>query len=307
MGVCPACWSVEIAVVTAGTSLFASFLPNISFRNDLLPTAITTASTAVCLVKYGPFNPNKQSGKVALAGVSFSVAILEQRWLSDTFILTPLYIAAGSFVGYNIVKEPYRLFAMGVGGLVGAFTYTFQPDAPQPIPININTDGPYEGSAMADLYTASKKGGCFFGKGGLDVMIANEGLDRFFFSLCSTRIINGLTANIENFNQNINPEIRDEIHVFCTKLQVKQTDLSLEFVEKTDTTLPYTKLMIDNNNVKEEPVVAISVTGYHPDLLQYVHLNLKWTESKEICASSQHYEDYRQLEVTGAEANPIGE
>ena len=106
MGVCPACWSVEIAVVTAGTSLFASFLPNISFRKDLLPTAITTASTAVCLVKYGSFNPNKQSDKVALAGVSFSAAILEQSWLSDTFISTPLYIAAGSFVGYNIVKEP---------------------------------------------------------------------------------------------------------------------------------------------------------------------------------------------------------
>ena len=61
-----------------------------------------------------------------------------------------------------------------------------------------------------------------FGKGGLDTFILSPEEDHLYFSMCSTKIINGKINIIWNFNPS-----EDKIYLFCTKKELDPEDVHL--------------------------------------------------------------------------------
>ena len=62
-----------------------------------------------------------------------------------------------------------------------------------------------------------------FGKGGLDSFILSSGEDHLYFSMCSTKIIDGKVSTIWNFNPS-----EDKIYLFCTKKELALKDVHLD-------------------------------------------------------------------------------
>ena len=62
----------------------------------------------------------------------------------------------------------------------------------------------------SELFIAAPEGSRIFPKGGLNYVVANDGADEIYFSLCSSKIIDGQVTVIEGFN----PE-KDKLTFFC--------------------------------------------------------------------------------------------
>ncbi|RST63194.1 hypothetical protein [Candidatus Aquarickettsia rohweri] len=62
-----------------------------------------------------------------------------------------------------------------------------------------------------------------FGKGGLDSFILSSGKDHLYFSMCSTKIIDGKVSTIWNFNPS-----EDKVYLFCTKKELAPEDVHLD-------------------------------------------------------------------------------
>jgi hypothetical protein len=81
-------------------------------------------------------------------------------------------------------------------------------------------------SEKNNILKASSEGSHIFARGGLNYIVANEGADNFYFSLCSTKIIDGFVPVIEGFDAN-----KDLIHFFCTKRIIRADDINIREVE----------------------------------------------------------------------------
>lgn len=79
-----------------------------------------------------------------------------------------------------------------------------------------------------DILIADTYGSEVFGKGGPDIMHGNNGPDIFYFSMCSTKVINNQTALIENFGK------EDKIRLFCTQKKLSRDDVSIKHDEVRD-------------------------------------------------------------------------
>lgn len=78
-----------------------------------------------------------------------------------------------------------------------------------------------EGSARSEQFISSSASEHYiFGKGGLDVFILNKANDHLFFSMCSTKIIDGQVSSIYGFDTG-----NDKIYLFCTKKDVSKQDI----------------------------------------------------------------------------------
>lgn len=75
---------------------------------------------------------------------------------------------------------------------------------------------------QSQIIKCSNHGCKIWAKNGPHFLIAGKGSDKFFFSLCSTRVINGQVTVIENFN----PE-QDEIAFFCSKKTITPNDINI--------------------------------------------------------------------------------
>lgn len=62
-----------------------------------------------------------------------------------------------------------------------------------------------------------------FGGGGLDNIYASKNPDNFFFSMCTTKIIDGKTAKIYNFNSK-----QDKIFLFCSKVTIQPEAIGIQ-------------------------------------------------------------------------------
>lgn len=108
-----------------------------------------------------------------------------------------------------------------------------------------------------NLIRAAPTGSYIFSKEGLNYLVAGEGADLFFFSLCSTKPRNGETTVIENFNVT-----QDEIYFFCTKKEIPNA----------------TPIYDSNVTILEVDDSAISILGEHENIMDVVHLNIKWVD-----------------------------
>lgn len=122
-----------------------------------------------------------------------------------------------------------------------------------------------EGTPEDDLIIASPEGSKIFAKGGLNYVIANTGPDELYYSLCSTKIIDGKVNVIEGFDPK-----QDKLKVFCMR------DISHEAIR------------VVHKKFNNQPITYVAIKGKHSDtgiaLLgdidlkpQDIILNEKWT------------------------------
>lgn len=116
-----------------------------------------------------------------------------------------------------------------------------------------------------NIMIADPKGSYIFSKGGLNYMVAGEGADKFFFSLCSTKPRDDYTSVIENFNP-----VEDKIFFFCTKKSIREEDVRV--------------IIQPNLTTVEVQDTAIVLIGAY-DLTESIILNTKWSDviSHSIC------------------------
>lgn len=67
----------------------------------------------------------------------------------------------------------------------------------------------------SELFIAAPEGSRIFPKGQLNYIITNDGIDEIYFSLCSSKIIEGQVSVIEGFN----PE-NDKLIFFCGRNEI---------------------------------------------------------------------------------------
>lgn len=75
---------------------------------------------------------------------------------------------------------------------------------------------------QSQIIKCSDHGCKIWAKNGPHFLIAGEGNDKFFFSLCSTKIINGQVTVIENFNYK-----QDKIAFFCSKKTINLKEIEI--------------------------------------------------------------------------------
>jgi hypothetical protein len=84
--------------------------------------------------------------------------------------------------------------------------------------------------------------------------------------MCSTRIINDRVATVYDFDDQ-----EDKIHLFCTKRQVTEGDVSIRYNTEEDVTY-----VVIAGNFEE---TAIAIVGNHPDLVaDNIEFNVKYAD-----------------------------
>lgn len=102
---------------------------------------------------------------------------------------------------------------------------TFAPFATSANGLTLNsiTSAPImEGTPEGDLMIAAPEGSKIFAKGGLNYVIGNSGADEFYYSLCSTKIIDNKINVLENFDPK-----NDKLKIFCAHHAIQQSDVSV--------------------------------------------------------------------------------
>ena len=98
-----------------------------------------------------------------------------------------------------------------------------------------------EGTPENDLLVADPKGSKIFAKGGLNYIVVNEGADELYFSLCSTKIIDGQVSVVEGFDPN-----QDKIYIYCGHHEINSKDIK-----------------IIHGSFEEQPITYIQIQGEH--------------------------------------------
>lgn len=141
-------------------------------------------------------------------------------------------IAVGAYLYYQDYqrknKVDFEPFAVSANGLT----------------INSVTSSPViEGTPEADLIIAAPEGSKIFAKGGLNYVVANSGVDEFYYSMCSTKIIDGKANVIEGFDPK-----QDKLKIFCAHNEIKPE-----------------ALRVIHGKFEDMPVTFIAIKGKHTD------------------------------------------
>ncbi len=119
----------------------------------------------------------------------------------------------------------------------------------------IETAAIMEGTHENDLMVAHSDGSKIFAKGGLNYVVAGSGVDEIYYSLCSTKIIDGKVNVIEGFDHT-----QDKIKIFCGHHEIKPEQIKVSY-----------------GKVNNKKVTYIDVKGQHTDtaivLLGHIHIN----------------------------------
>lgn len=124
-----------------------------------------------------------------------------------------------------------------------------------------------EGTPENDLIIACAEGGKIFAKGGLNYMVAGLGVDKFYFSLCSTDIIDNKVGVIERFAAN------DFIHLFCTKKIITKNDVQIIHDNTEEQNITYIQVQGDDK------ISAIALLGNIDIKVEDIVLNEKWVDA----------------------------
>ncbi len=127
-----------------------------------------------------------------------------------------------------------------------------------------------EGTPENDLLISSPKGSKIFAKAGLNYIIANEGADELYFSLCSTKIIDGQVSVVEGFDPK-----KDKLYIYCGHHEISPKDIKIihgNFEEQ-----PVTYVQIEG----EHSVSAIALLGDIDINIKDIILNKRWEAAKD--------------------------
>lgn len=176
----------------------------------------------------------------------------------------------------NIVKG---LFA--TGGVLGAWSYfSYSNDVPniiyKPFSLSIDNLNPsinkfynvtkIKGTSESDLIISNPSGSAIFAIGGLNYLVAGKGPDAFYFSLCSTDIIDNKVSVIEGFNV-----LEDQVVFFCTKAIIHPEDITILHETVNNTDITYVHVV---GNEKNSSIALIgNIELNNSDII----LNEKWS------------------------------
>ena len=125
-----------------------------------------------------------------------------------------------------------------------------------------------EGTPENDLMVTHPDGSKAFAKGGLNYVIAGDGPDKLYYSLCSTDIIGNKVGVIENFNANV-----DKLFFFCTNTSIFPENITIIHDRVAEEDVTYIKIAGANKTS------AIALIGDIPLEVSDIMLNHKWAEA----------------------------
>jgi len=126
-----------------------------------------------------------------------------------------------------------------------------------------------EGTAEGDLMIAAPEGSKIFAKGGLNYVVGNKGNDEFYYSLCSTKIIDNKVNVVEGFDPK-----NDKIKIFCGHHPIKIEDIKVLHSKFKDTDITY--IFIKGEHVDS----AIALLGNINITPEDIVLNERWSQGK---------------------------
>lgn len=94
-------------------------------------------------------------------------------------------------------------------------------------------------NGVDELFIADPAGSKIFAKGGLNYIVAGDGPDEIYFSLCSGKIIDGKVMVVDNFDA-----AKDKLKVFCGHNEVKLDQIK-----------------VIHDEFEGQPVTFVEVTG----------------------------------------------
>lgn len=133
--------------------------------------------------------------------------------------------------------------------------------------LNIVPSSPImEGTPEGDLLIADPQGSKIFAKGGLNYVIAKEGPDKIFYSLCSTKMIDNKVNVVEGFNVE-----NDKLYIFCAHNTIKPE--AIKIIKRDNITYVQIK--------GKSSLTAIALLGDIDIKVEDIELNKSWSsESK---------------------------
>ena len=122
-----------------------------------------------------------------------------------------------------------------------------------------------EGTPEGDLMIASSDGSNIFAKGGLNYIVLKDGEDELYYSLCSTKIIEGKINVVEGFDPN-----HDKLKIFCAHNKILSNDIKI--IHDMFNERPVTYIQIQGKH----SMTAIALLGNINIKVEDVILNERW-------------------------------
>jgi len=130
-----------------------------------------------------------------------------------------------------------------------------------------------------NLMIALDIGGYLFSKEGTQYLVAGNGQDNFFFSMCTTKIIDNQISVISNFEDH-----KDKVYLFCTKIPVFASDIYSYFDASQNLTIVEihsAKFGDTTTTVTDHTATlrsAIGIFGNHPQIIDDIITGQKWDD-----------------------------
>ena len=122
-----------------------------------------------------------------------------------------------------------------------------------------------EGTAEGDLMVASGDGSKIFAKGGLNYVVVKDGEDELYYSLCSTKIIEGKVNVVEGFDSK-----HDKIKIFCAHNKIFSKDIKIIHDMSDERAVTYVQIQ------GKHSMTAIALLGNIDIKAEDVILNERW-------------------------------
>lgn len=130
---------------------------------------------------------------------------------------------------------------------------------------NIISEDVMEGTSDPDLMIAHPQGSKIFAKGGLNYVVTNTGPDEIYYSLCSTKIIDGKVNVVEGFDSK-----QDKLKIFCGHHEIKPEHISIIHAKFENMPITYVKVKGEHQDT------AIALIGDVDIKASDVILNERW-------------------------------
>jgi hypothetical protein len=121
------------------------------------------------------------------------------------------------------------------------------------------------GTPEGDLMIADAGGSDVFAKGGLNYVIAKEGEDNLFYSLCSTKIIYNKVNVVEGFDPK-----KDKLKIFCAHNEILPE--AIRIIHDKFEGMPVTYVQIQGKH----SLTAIALLGDIDIKVKDIILNERW-------------------------------
>ena len=125
-----------------------------------------------------------------------------------------------------------------------------------------------EGTENNNLLVAHPNGSKIFPKSGLNYVIASEGGDEFYYSLCNTDVIDDQVGVIEGFDPK-----QDKLVLFCAHHKISPKDIEITHVQIEEDDVTFVEIK------GKHKISAIALLGNIDIKVEDIVLNQRW-ESK---------------------------